>query len=144
MKLKRCPFCGSKDLSIMGKVSVYIICNTCASSTGRYTDEESIIQAWNTRYKKKKTKKKYIVSTGALRKIRLPEITSSTPNVFMFMMPPDYRLPLDPDWNKKTTDSGPNLKFYIKTICDNGSVSYVWKPYNFELIISDEYFVVEV
>lgn len=53
--LKRCPFCGSKDIRVWMKYeSFFVQCEDCSAlvpdpNTTEYTQEEAI-EAWNRRY----------------------------------------------------------------------------------------------
>lgn len=52
-KLKTCPFCVGKDLSIyikgMGDKKYAVCCNTCGARGGRKPDKKRAIEAWNRR-----------------------------------------------------------------------------------------------
>lgn len=51
-ELKPCPFCGSKDLELLGHFSIrWVACNSCYAESGSYDTDEEAIEAWNRRVK---------------------------------------------------------------------------------------------
>ena len=52
IKLRPCPFCGSKDLEYLGNIFESAIhCESCEIRTPWFNSEEEAAQYWNGKYK---------------------------------------------------------------------------------------------
>lgn len=48
-KLKSCPFCGGRDIRIMGSMYAYVYCAACGVEGPLKPTREGAATAWNTR-----------------------------------------------------------------------------------------------
>ena len=49
VKLKPCPFCGSKFIQTIKIIGYSVKCFDCGAITGPYNKRENAVKAWNTR-----------------------------------------------------------------------------------------------
>lgn len=54
-ELKRCPFCGSKNLCLAGNIWHWVQCNNCLAEIAVQGSEEEAIEQWNRRVNNGKT-----------------------------------------------------------------------------------------
>ena len=47
--MKDCPFCGGKNIDVMGTWEYSVQCRTCGAVNGNYENENAAISAWNDR-----------------------------------------------------------------------------------------------
>lgn len=52
MKLKPCPFCGSKNVKVYSLGGLHVKCFNCDARIGYYESIENAIYVWNRRVRK--------------------------------------------------------------------------------------------
>ena len=86
-ELKKCPFCGSDNITMMGKREncfPWIRCECCGASTSAFETQEEAIEAWNNRATESEIRAKAIDEFAEKLKAELSEEIFSDEEKFKY------------------------------------------------------------